>query len=184
MKKLLPIIIIVLIAAAGYVVYTLQSGGELDELSPLANIPPVEEMIKDNLDSMDESTMDDLMEQTKAMQDTVMEKAEPMPTKTSLIAQGAFMKRLHGVSGQALLIDQGDKKILRFENFETDNGPNLHIYLASELGADDFIDLGKIRATKGNVNYEVDASIDTEKYNKVLVWCVPFGVLFSYAELN
>ena len=69
-------------------------------------------------------------------------------------------------------------------SFETDNGPRLHIYLSAGLGDDDFIDLGPIRATKGNANYEVPAGVDIEKYRNVLVWCVPFGVLFSYAELN
>ena len=46
------------------------------------------------------------------------------------------------------------------------------------------IDLGIIKATKGNVNYEIPQDIDTTKYNKVLVWCKPFKVLFSYAELR
>ena len=76
------------------------------------------------------------------------------------------------------------KRILRFEDFETINGPELHIYLSSELGDERFIDLGKIKATKGNVNYDIPAGIDTSKYNKVLVWCKPFSVLFSYAELS
>jgi len=43
---------------------------------------------------------------------------------------------------------------------------------------------GKIKGTKGNVNYEIDRGVDLEKYDKVLVWCVPFGVLFSYADLE
>jgi hypothetical protein len=73
---------------------------------------------------------------------------------------------------------------LRFENFETINGPKLHIYLASDLSADDYIDLGEIKATKGNVNYEIPDGTDLEKYNKVLVWCRPFKVLFSYSELE
>ena len=47
-----------------------------------------------------------------------------------------------------------------------------------------YIDLGKIKATKDNVNYDVPESVDTNKYNKVLVWFVPFRVLFSYAELK
>ena len=52
------------------------------------------------------------------------------------------------------------------------------------MGDDDFIDLGKIKATKGNVNYDIPEGVDTDKYNKVLVWCVPFGVIFSYSELK
>src|SRR3989338_4847202 len=43
--------------------------------------------------------------------------------------------------------------------------------------------VGEIKGTKGSFNYNLDSSIDTEKYNKVLVWCVPFGVLFSFADI-
>ena len=84
----------------------------------------------------------------------------------------------------AEMIEADNQKILRFEDFETINGPDLHIYLSSDLEAKDYIDLGEIKATKGNVNYEVPSNVDLEKYNKVLVWCEPFRILFSYAELN
>ena len=94
------------------------------------------------------------------------------------------MEKEHEVEGKALLLLNNQEKVLRFENFETINGPNLHIYLSADLEANDYVDLGKIKATKGSVNYNLDSSIDTEKYNKVLVWCVPFKVLFSYAELT
>ena len=73
---------------------------------------------------------------------------------------------------------------MRFENFESINGPELHIYLASSLSDKDIVDLGPIRGTKGNINYKVDASVDTAKYRYVLVWCKPFKILFSYAELR
>jgi hypothetical protein len=54
--------------------------------------------------------------------------------------------------------------------------------LATDRSASDYIDLGKIKATKGNVNYGIPSDVDLEKYDTVLVWCVPFEVLFSYAE--
>ncbi|MBI3334448.1 DM13 domain-containing protein [Candidatus Pacearchaeota archaeon] len=116
----------------------------------------------------------------------VIEMNEELPSveSSNIIASGDFMRKVHAVSGRAVLIEDSGDKILRFEDFETDNGPNLHIYLASDLSADDFIDLGEIKATKGNVNYPLPQNIDTEKYNKVLVWCQPFKVLFSYAELE
>lgn len=107
--------------------------------------------------------------------------AKDIPT---LLAQGQFMASVHEVHGKALLIRNGSSNILRFEDFETVNGPDLHIWLASSLGAEDYVDLGPIKATKGNVNYAVPADVDAEKYNKVLVWCVPFKVLFGYAELG
>lgn len=101
-----------------------------------------------------------------------------------IIYQGDFTPSAHEVEGIAKVIEENGEKTLRFENFETINGPNLHIYLASDLDVNDYVDLGEIKATKGNVNYEIPENTDLEKYNKVVVWCVPFKVLFSYAELE
>jgi len=172
---LFVIIIIVSVGGIGSYFLIANSGGEADDVSPLIN---------DAMDTMDAATKADFEEQTEAMADTILETSDDMPGSAALLAEGEFMARAHGVEGKALLIQDGDNKVLRFEDFDTDNGPNLHIYLASSLGNDDFIDLGKIKATKGNVNYEIPDGVDVEKYDKVLVWCVPFGVLFSYAELD
>ena len=120
----------------------------------------------------------------------VVELNEELPTQEAaeetltILSEANFQPRDHKVSGKALLIETDNQKILRFEDFETINGPDLHIYLSSDLEAKDYIDLGEIKATKGNVNYEVPSNVDLEKYNKVLVWCEPFRILFSYAELN
>lgn len=100
------------------------------------------------------------------------------------IMEGNFIPGAHEVSGKAVVIENENKKILRFENFETINGPDLFIYLSSDLDNKEFIDLGKIKATKGNVNYQLPENVDLEKYNKVLVWCRAFRILFSYAELK
>lgn len=105
--------------------------------------------------------------------------------ETSPLIEGTFVASAHSVMGQAYVFkDSNGKSYLRFQDFETVNGPNLHIYLATDTSAEDYVDLGDIRATKGNVNYELPDDLDFEKYDTVLVWCVPFRVLFSYAELN
>ncbi|MEK6843917.1 MAG: DM13 domain-containing protein [Nanoarchaeota archaeon] len=114
----------------------------------------------------------------------VVEKNENIPLTSDSLAEGIFIQSAHEVKGKALLIENEQKKILRFEDFETINGPDLHIYLASSLDAGDYIDLGAIKGTKGNINYDIPDGIDINKYNKVLIWCVPFKVLFSYAELS
>lgn len=110
--------------------------------------------------------------------------ATVQPAGPRLLAQANLIPRAHEVQGRALLIEADGKKILRFEDLETLDGPNLHVFLAADLGNADSIDLGRRKATEGNVNYELPANIDTNKYNKVLYWCVPFHVLFSYAELQ
>ena len=114
----------------------------------------------------------------------VVEKNENLGLNSEILSEGIFKPNAHEVKGKSVLIKDEGKNILRFENFETINGPDLHIYLASDLDGKDYVDLGAIKATKGNINYDIPDGVDTNKYNKVLIWCVPFKVLFSYAELS
>src|SRR3989344_4963907 len=178
MKKwLLLLSIVILVVVVGYIYFTATNTIEVQEASPLLQI-------NDNMDSMTAVEKEQFQKEVDDMKKiTVMNDIMTMDMAT-LLAQGEFKPRAHEVMGKALLIKSGDSKILRFEDFETINGPDLHIWLASSLGDDDYVDLGPIKATKGNVNYDVPADVDTDKYNKVLVWCVPFRVLFSYAELK
>jgi hypothetical protein len=106
------------------------------------------------------------------------------PETSRIVKEAGFIPKAHDVKGRAILITEGNKHTVRFENFETINGPDVNIYLASDLNDKDFVDLGDIKATKGNVNYSVPEGTDITKYNKVLVWCKAFDVLFSYAELK
>src|SRR3989344_4552724 len=101
-----------------------------------------------------------------------------------VLYESEFIPANHDVAGKVLVIDDGDSRILRFEDFDTVNGPDLFIYLATDNSAEDYVNLGRIKATKGNVNYDIPANVDLEKYDTVLVWCRAFRVLFSYAELN
>ena len=105
-------------------------------------------------------------------------------TPSQLVAEANFVASAHDVQGKAVLINTGNKNIVRFEDFNSINGPDLRIYLSKDLKSTDYIDLGPIKANKGNVNYDVPAGVDVSKYNKVLVWCRAFSVLFSYAELK
>ena len=109
---------------------------------------------------------------------------EESAESVNIISQGEFIASAHDVKGKALIVEENGEKILRFEDFETINGPDLRIYLSNDLNIDNSIDLGPIKATKGNVNYELDSEIDIKKYDKVLVWCRAFRVLFSYSDLN
>ena len=174
MKKGVIIVAAIIIVAIGwYLISPVFTEVELEEESPLT--------MKDNFDSMSSEEKAEFQEaveqseQGKTMSETMGE--------AQVLSEGEFKPRAHEVEGKALLIESDGKKILRFEDYDTINGPNLHIYLSTDLGIEDSIDLGKIKATKGNINYELDPSIDIEKYDKVLVWCVPFRVLFHYAEI-
>ncbi len=169
--------IVFLLAVAGYIYFTATKTIEVQEASPL--------QINDNLEIMTVAEKEQFQKEVDEAKENAMVMDDSMAKeKVTLLAQGEFKPRAHEVMGKALLIQTGDSKVLRFEDFETINGPDLHIWLASSLGDEDYVDLGPIKATKGNVNYDVPADVDTNKYHKVLVWCVPFRVLFSYAELK
>jgi hypothetical protein len=177
MKWLIILVALIIFLGVGwYLISPAFKDIEVNEESPLE--------IKDSMLSMTEKQKDEFDSAVEFMKDDVVIKDEEMESSVNLLAEGIFKERAHSASGRALLIDNNGKKVLRFEEFETINGPNLHIYLASSLSDDDFVDLGEIKATKGNVNYDIPDDVDLEKYDKVLVWCVPFKVLFSYAELK
>lgn len=89
----------------------------------------------------------------------------------------------HPASGTARLVSADGKTYVRYENFKTLNGPDIYVYLSKDLDAKEYIDLGKVRATEGNINYEVPAGIDASEYRYVLTWCKTFSVLFNYADL-
>lgn len=185
---------IIIIPVAWYLISPIWNVVEVDDASPLieermqnTGMLPAgnNEDVKDALMEMDDDEKQTFREAVDmAMKEPVKEMVMEVPAGPTLEAQGVFKPRAHEVEGVALLIDGEKGKTLRFEDFETINGPNLHIYLASDLSDTDFVDLGPIKATKGNVNYEIPENVDTDIYNKVLVWCVPFKVLFSYAELQ
>jgi hypothetical protein len=89
----------------------------------------------------------------------------------------------HPASGTAQIIQADGKQYLRYENFKTINGPDIYVYLSKDLDAKDYVSLGKVRATEGNINYEIPSNIDVHAYPYVLTWCKTFGVLFNSAQV-
>ena len=104
---------------------------------------------------------------------------------------GSFGPRSHPAEGTAVVLTDGEQTFLRFDDdFATDNGPDLNVYLHTagpdaSVGdlVDDFIDLGDLKGNIGAQNYVVPDGIDLDRYNTVSVWCVRFRVVFGTAEL-
>ena len=87
------------------------------------------------------------------------------------------------ITGTADVLGNGTgQRFLRFENFESSNGPDLNVYLRNpETG--EFIDLGDLKGNIGSQNYEIAADVDLTEFSEVEIWCVRFGVGFGGAEL-
>jgi len=113
-------------------------------------------------------------------------------TEPMVLAKGNFRGLAHETRGAATVHQLPDgKRILRLTNFETSNGPDVHVYLvAAEVAKDNttvkqagFIDLGSMKGNKGDQNYDVPADADLNKYRSVSIWCARFGVNFGAASL-
>lgn len=179
-KIIITIVSLILSAVAYWLISPFWRNTTLNEQLPGA-VGSVS--IKDNMESMDSETKSDFKKQTVAMQDKMMRIGDTMPeNKPQIIAQADMVARAHEVMGAALIVKSGDETFLRFENLKTINGPDLRIYLSSNLSADDIVDLGPIRATDGSVNYKIPVGTDLVKYKNAMIWCRSFGVLFSYAQ--
>ena len=91
----------------------------------------------------------------------------------------------HMASGQVKVLQIPDgTQILRFENLDVTNGPDLYVYLATDTTAKDFVSLGRLKGNMGNQNYPIPENIDFEKYNTVLIWCQAFSTLFGSSKLS
>lgn len=178
-------LVAVVLLVAYWLISPLWRNVRLDEPLPQAtnlNVPA--STIKDNLEAMDTATKEQFQKETEAMKDKQVAMAEEMPIgEPRILGEAMLFPRAHEVEGTVKLISLGENSVIRFEDFKTINGPDLRVYLSADLGADDFVDLGPIRATEGNVNYAVPAGTDTNTYRNVLIWCRAFRVLFSYAQL-
>ncbi len=100
---------------------------------------------------------------------------------------GTFVSRDHPTEGVALVLGNGTgQRFLRFEQFQTDNGPDLHVYLvnSSAGGVTDFVDLGALKGNVGDQNYEVPEGVDVGVYDTALIWCVRFSSPFGEATLT
>ncbi|WP_420437050.1 DM13 domain-containing protein [Candidatus Poriferisodalis sp.] len=104
---------------------------------------------------------------------------------------GSFGPRSHPAEGTAVVLTDGTQTFLRFDDdFATDNGPDLNVYLHTagpdaSVGdlVDDFIDLGDLKGNIGAQNYVIPDDVDLERYSTVSVWCVRFRVVFGTAAL-
>jgi hypothetical protein len=153
--------------------------------TPLASLPPTT--------SLSDLSLPDLSLPDPAPSSSGLPSEVSGPSDTTAVGvvatehEGAFVSRNHPTTGQAIVLGNGTgQRFLRFEDFQTDNGPDLSVYLvnSSAGGVDEFIDLGKLKGNRGEQNYEIPADIDLDVYDTVLIWCVRFSSPFGEARLS
>ena len=117
----------------------------------------------------------------------------PASSSPEVLLAGSFHDVAHKGVGTATIHKLPDgNRVLRFVDFETSNGPDVHVYLVATNDAKDndtvtqagFIDLGSLKGNIGNQNYDLPSEIDIDKYRAVTIWCRRFGVNFATAPLT
>ena len=127
-----------------------------------------------------------------AKDDTMAKEDDAMMKDDAMTLAGDFRSIDHTTSGTATLAlaDDGHYYV-RLEDFSTENGPDLFVYLSTAPAtsegrefAEDFIDLGALKGNVGNQNYVVPDGTDLEKYKSVVIWCRRFTSPFGAAPLE
>lgn len=114
----------------------------------------------------------------------------PAPAGPILLGAGQFVGLAgHSGTGDAGIFQNPDGSlVLRFENFDIENGPDLEVYLVP--GADQVslaagaIHLGSLKGNIGDQNYDLPAgtALQPGSYT-ALVWCEAFSVEFVGATI-
>jgi Electron transfer DM13 len=114
----------------------------------------------------------------------------PLPASppAMVVRSGAFTgaDEFHFGRGTAHLIPTAaGGYVVRLEDFEVRNGPDLFVYLSpsTDGSVDGGVELGRLKADTGNQNYDVPAGVDPAASASVVIWCKQFGVLFASAPL-
>lgn len=121
---------------------------------------------------------------------------EPSATAPRELLTGELISHEHASSGTVKVLELPDgSRILRFEDLDTSDGPDLRVWLTDAPvieGAagwhvfDDgaHLDLGALKANKGDHNYQIPPGTDLGDYSSVSIWCARFAVSFAATELT
>ncbi|NJQ02845.1 DM13 domain-containing protein [Streptomyces zingiberis] len=180
-------VLVVTVAAAGFGLYWFQpwklwQDRTVQETAPVAQVPPGP----------------DGEERPAGPVDGGAEPSGPpsSPSGPRAVAGGELISHEHATSGTVRLVRLEDgSHVLRLENLDTSNGPDLRVWLTDapvkegragwhvfDDGA--YVSLGKLKGNKGSQNYPVPADADLSRYSSVSIWCARFGVSFGAAELG
>ncbi|MGW6201147.1 DM13 domain-containing protein [Kribbella sp. NPDC055110] len=112
-----------------------------------------------------------------------------------VLLTGKLITHEHRTSGTVAVLALADgSRILRIENLDTSDGPDLKVWLSDaevtpgRAGWHVFDDgqyrnLGSLKANHGNQNYALPHDLNLNTYRSVAIWCDRFNVSFGAAAL-
>ena len=160
--------------------------------------------VDDEVDEADEAgvvvaTATDGLSQTAFPTDQASDPgAGDEPRRVELVSAD-FIDAEHGTSGRAVIYLREDgSRYLRLEDFETSNGPDVHVWITDRVsGGDcegcsdswgiyddgDYVKLGSLKGNIGDQNYEIPDDADLADMKSVVIWCDRFNVAFGTAAI-
>lgn len=120
---------------------------------------------------------------------------QPLPfSKDGLVVLATGSVRTTGFVGGGTLrlleLLPYEDQIVRFENMDMLNGPDLHVYLVRETNIEkfkdieEFIDLGEVRGNVGSHNYNIPTSVDAREYGSFVIVSQKYEAVFASANLD
>lgn len=117
---------------------------------------------------------------------------DPVVTYPVLLSESTLIDVAHGGSGTVLILELEDgSRVLRFEDLDVLNGPDLVVILSdrSLSEADDYTDgefliLGELKGNIGNQNYDIPADVDLSEWATAAIWCRRFNTTFNVASIT
>ena len=87
----------------------------------------------------------------------------------------------YDAGGTVSVVYAGSMAFLRLENFSVANGIDQHLYLTKDGTSSGGIDLGSLKASVGNQNYDI-TGIDTNAYDILIIYSKTFDTYYAYAK--
>lgn len=118
------------------------------------------------------------------------------PKTTQVLLTGKLITHEHKTSGSVAVLELPDgSRVLRIENLDTSDGPDLKVWLSDAKVVegrpgwhvfDDgrYRELGSLKGNHGNQNYPIPASVKLDEFRSLAIWCDRFNVSFGAAELT
>lgn len=198
-RIIIPVLLILAVPAvmiAWWLLSPLFMNERVDEEFPLAAnaVIPAGVTMAEAEQRMIEAAADNTMyDEAVPKQMAMPDDSSRMDASVTAVKSGSFRDAdsFHRGSGTATIYRAAaGETVLRLEDFSVTNGPDLHALLVphpdpqSRGDVEGYLDLGQLKGNMGNQNYFLPAGEDGSDYGSVVIYCIPFRVIFSVATLN
>lgn len=155
----------------------------------------VDEVVEEQLDSDVEAALEAASQPststTAVAPDAAGQPPEPTPEVTTttlppVLGRGDFVAQTgHDVVGSAFVVDQEGTRLLVLPELDSENGPDLQLYLSPESGGsvDGGTKIAPLKGNQGTQSYVLPPEVDLAALPNVVIWCERFRLSFGTATL-